>query len=186
MYMAGPIIDAYNPGTGNAVTDWRQLSDTIISFTPNSKWAFALDGDYGFGPRDYGFSCSEAATSAKPRPQGVTPCAAIPAPAKNWWAVAGYAKYNFTPKSNLAVRYEYYGDPDGYSCLLSDCSFGHGQEVTTDYSYNLTKNLLVRGEYRYDFASQPSFERQPDSSPVKEQNTVTLGLIYSFASPAKE
>jgi hypothetical protein len=41
--------------------------------------------------------------------------------------------------------------------------------------------LLVRGEYRYDFASEPVFEKGVFGS-VKEQNTATLGFVYSFSS----
>jgi Putative beta-barrel porin-2, OmpL-like. bbp2 len=169
VYMAGPVIDAYNPGL-KVISDWKQLSDTIISYTPNSKWAFVVDGDYGFGPRYY--NCLGL-------------CVVTPAKIK-WWGVAGYAKYNFNPKSNFAVRYEYYGDPNGYTGLLLGSSGngqGHAQEVTGTYSYNLTSGLLVRGEYRYDFASQPLFLKGNNfSSLVKEQNTATLGLVYSFSS----
>jgi hypothetical protein len=174
MYMAGPVVDAY---TNKTVTDWKQLSDTIISFTPNSKWAFMLDGNYGFGPRYYSF-CDDAVISGQPRPQGLPICGE--SPAVKWWGAAGYAKYSFTPKSNLAVRYEYYQDPDGYTGLLFGDP-GHAQEVTATYSYNLTSGLLVRGEYRYDFASEPVFEKGVFGS-VKEQNTATLGFVYSFSS----
>jgi Putative beta-barrel porin-2, OmpL-like. bbp2 len=176
MYMAGPVIDAYNFNTqGNryTISDWKQLSDTIISYTPNSKWAFAIDGDYGFGPRSY--SCEGSCVAS---------------PAVKWWGPAGYAKYNFSPKSNFAVRYEYYEDPNGYTGLLVDptdgdsLGGGHAQEVTGTYSYNLTSSLLVRTEYRHDFASQPIFLKGSGST-VKEQNTATLGFVYSFSSPTK-
>jgi hypothetical protein len=179
MYMAGPVTDAYN-ASPRAVSDWKQLSDTIISYTPNSKWAFVLDGDYGFGPRSY--DC--VFPDAQPRPQGGFVCtgALVPLPAVKWWGTAGYAKYNFSPKSNFAARYEYYGDPNGYSGLVGGPGFG--QEFTGTYSYNLTSGLLVRAEYRYDFASQPIFERGGDSF-VKEQHTATLGFVYSFNSPTK-
>ncbi len=164
LYMAGPVIDSYNPFP-RAITDWKQLSDTIISYTPNSKWAFVVDGDYGFGPRTYSFNESEQL---------------VPSPAVKWWGVAGYAKYNFNPKSNFAVRYEYYGDPNGYSGLLLGGN-GHAQEVTGTYSYNLTSGLLVRAEYRYDFASLPIFLKGSNAF-VKQQNTAVLGLVYSFSS----
>lgn len=168
MYMAGPVIDAHNiNAAGNlyTVTDWKQLSDTIITYTPNSKWAFAIDGDYGFGPRFY--ACEEGD-------------GCVESPATKWWGTAGYAKYNFSPKSYLAARYEYYADPQGYTGLGAD----HAQEVTGTYSYNLTSGLQVRAEYRYDFASSPIFLKG-SSSLVKEQNTATLGFIYSFNSPTK-
>jgi len=160
LYMAGPVVDNY---TNKVVSDWKQLSDTIISFTPNSKWAFVVDGDYGFGPRYY--NCEEGC---------------VESPAVKWWGVAGYAKYNFNPKSNFAVRYEYYSDPNGYSGLLFGDN-GHAHEVTGTYSYNLTSGLLVRGEYRYDNASLPIFRRGVFGS-VNDQHTATLGLVYSFSS----
>jgi len=121
-------------------------------------------------------------SSSQPRPQG-GPILYCPSPAVKWWGVAGYGKYNFNAKSNFAVRYEYYGDPDGYTGLLSGDP-GHGQEFTGTYSYNLTSGLLVRAEYRYDFAGLPIFERGSGTS-VKEQHTATLGFVYSFNSPTK-
>lgn len=176
MYMAGPVIDAYNLNTLDnpyTINDWKQLSDTIIAYTPNTKWAFAIDGDYGFGPRSY--ACEGTCTAS---------------PAVKWWGPAGYAKYTFTPKSSFAVRYEYYDDPQGYTGLLVDpisgasLGGGHAQEVTGTYSYNLTSGLLVRAEYRYDFASQPIFLKGSGGA-IKEQNTAVLGFVYSFNSPTK-
>jgi hypothetical protein len=185
-YMAGPVIDAYNYnnlGNQYAVTDWKQIYDTVISYTPNSSWAFMINGDYGFGPRYYDFSCLDAVVSAaQPRPQGIGPIPYCQSPATKWWGVAGYGKYNFSDKSNFAVRYEYYGDPDGYTGLVGGPGFG--QEFTGTYSYNLISGLLVRAEYRYDFASQPTFLRGSGAF-VKEQHTATLGFMYSFSSPTK-
>jgi hypothetical protein len=153
-YYGGPVIVGSN-GTGTAtVNDWKHLSDTVIGYTPNAKWAFQLNGDYG------------ALVTA---PKDLT-----------WWGVAGYAKYTFSPKTNFAVRYEYYDDADGFTGLLFGTP-GFAQEVTGTYSYNLTSALLVRGEYRYDFASSPIFQNGPTRF-VKEQNTAYLSFVYSFSS----
>jgi hypothetical protein len=168
-YFAGPVVDAYNYSADSdvPVTDWKQLSDTVIGYTPNAKWAFQLNGDYGFGPRFYSY----------PGEDGFP----VPGAATNWWGVAGYAKYTLSPKTNFAVRYEFYNDTDGYTGVLFGDP-GHAQEVTGTLSYNLTSALLVRGEYRYDFASEPIFERSAGQSDVKEQNTATLSFVYSFSS----
>jgi Putative beta-barrel porin-2, OmpL-like. bbp2 len=169
-YSAGPVTDAYTFGL-TTVNDWKQLSDTVISYTPNAKWAFMLNGDYGFGPQNWTCTVGGCAKSG---------------PQATWWGLASYGKYTFNPKSNFALRYEYYGDPQGYSGLLyqpatgSFLGGGFAQEVTGTYSYNVTSNLLVRAEYRYDFASQPMFEKGLAS--VKEQNTAVLGFVYSFSS----
>jgi hypothetical protein len=174
-YMAGPVQDSYTcnfteSSNCTSLNDWKQISDTVISYTPNAKWAFMLNGDYGFGPKNW--DCT-----------GAQPVCSTVGPQATWWGVAGYGKYTINPKSYFAVRYEYYGDPQGYSCLVDDCSAGFGQEVTGTYSYNITSGLQVRGEYRYDFASQPTFQRGADfNNFVKEQNTATLGFIYSFSS----
>ncbi len=159
-YFAGPVIDAY-PTNTSTINDWKQLSDTVISYTPNAKWAFALNGDYGFGPQAW--SCD-------------TTCAKS-GPLEKWWGTAGYAKYTISPKAYFAFRYEYYEDPQGYTGLGAN----HAQEATSTYSYNLTSGLQVRGEYRYDFASSPIFPKGGNDF-VKEQNTATLGFIYSFSS----
>ena len=43
-YMAGPE-------TNNLNNDWRQLSDTVITYSPTSKLSFIVNGDYGRGDR---------------------------------------------------------------------------------------------------------------------------------------
>jgi hypothetical protein len=179
-YFAGPVIDAIAEG-GTTINDWKQLSDTVIGYTPNAKWAFALNGDYGFGPKTYGEEDDDGA---------IVHPAALPegwvqtGPAVNWWGVAGYAKYTLSPKAYFAARYEYYSDPDGFTFAGDDdpADHYHAQEATATYAYNLTSGFQVRGEYRYDFTSQPIFEVGGGERAVKQQNTATLGFIYSFSS----
>jgi len=180
-YFAGPVTGATG-FNGATLNDWKQISDTVISYTPNSKWAFMLNGDYGFGPRFYDLVSCDSAVSHGPRPQGFTNFCSV-SPAVNWWGVAGYAKYTLSPKTNFAVRYEYYDDPDGYTGITFG-DRGWTQEVTGTYSYNLTSALLIRGEYRYDFASLPIFAQSFSSNvvAVKEQNTATISFVYNFSS----
>lgn len=173
-YFAGPVTDAFGSGS-KTFNDWKQVSDTVIGYTPNAKWALQVNGDYGFGPKFYtGEFCDESVVVAE---GGPIVCTA--GPAIKYWGVAGYAKYTLSPKTNFAVRYEYFDDPDGYACV-TDCDRGRAQEVTGTYSYNLTSALLVRGEYRYDFASEPIF--YTGSRDVKSQNTAYLSFVYSFSS----
>lgn len=153
-YYGGPVIIGSNVDGTLTNNAWRHLSDTVIGYTLNSKWAFQINGDYG---------------ALILQPKNFT-----------WWGVAPYVKYTFSPKANFAVRYEYYDDPNGYTGILLGAP-GAAQEVTGTYSYNLTSGLLVRGEYRYDFAQQPIFQSGPTNF-VKEQNTVYLSFVYSFSS----
>jgi hypothetical protein len=181
-YFAGPVTGGFGVN-GESLNDWKQISDTVIGYTPNAKWAFQINGDYGFGPKFYetGSNCDDARVSSGPRPEGfVESC--LPGPSVSWWGVAAYAKYNWTPKTNFAVRYEYYDDPDGYTGLTFG-DRGWAQEITGTYSYNLTSALLIRGEYRYDFASLPIFAQSFSNFKfVKEQNTATVSFVYTFSS----
>ncbi len=150
-YYGGPVIVGGTSTT--TINDWKHLSDTVIGYTPNSKWAFQVNGDFA------GLVHS---------PNNLT-----------YWGVAPYAKYTINPKSNFAVRYEYFDDPDGLAGLLLGAS-GFAQEVTGTYSYNLTSALLVRGEYRYDFAKDPIFQK--GATLVKQQDTAYISFVYSFSS----
>lgn len=153
------ITETYYAGPVDATDYWRQLSDTIISFAPNSKWAFAINGDYG---RDVEYSGG---------------------PVAQWWGPAGYVKYAFGTNDNLAVRYEYYGDPEGLTMFGGfGYNSGHAQEVTTTYTHMLANSLMTRFEYRYDFASQPIFQRGAIPNAVNTQNSITIGMVYSFTS----
>jgi len=173
-YFVGPVIDAFGSGS-KTFNDWKQVSDTVIGYTPNAKWAFQVNGDYGFGPKYYsGEFCDDSVVAEG----GTITCAA--GPMIKYWGAAGYAKYTWSPKTNFAARYEYFDDTDGYTCLLVDCDNGWAQEVTGTYSYNLTSALLIRGEYRYDWASEPTF--YTGSRDVKSQNTAYLSFVYSFSS----
>jgi hypothetical protein len=188
-YFAGPVTRGFAE-SGATINDWKQISDTVIAYTPNAKWAFQINGDYGFGPRFSNQFCDEATVATSfPRPEGGVTCSEV-APVSNWWGVAGYAKYTLSPKTNFAVRYEYYDDPNGFTGLIVDPFNGESgfpgwaQEVTGTISYNITSALLLRGEYRYDFASLPVFAQSFSSTvgAVKQQNTATISFVYSFSS----
>lgn len=153
------FTETYYAGPVNYIDYWRQLSDSIISYSPNSKVSFAINGDYGRDAKSAG------------------------GPIADWWGPAGYVKYALGPNDNIAVRYEYYDDPEGLT-LFNGFGFnsGHAQEVTTTYTHMIASSLMTRFEYRYDFASQPIFQKGAIPDAVKNQNSVVIGLVYSFSS----
>jgi hypothetical protein len=179
-YFAGPVADDFKcdfteSSNCPVLSDWKQLSDTVISYTPNAKWSFTLNGDYGFGPHKWDCTGSTAQN-----------CHTVGMQA-TWWGVAGYAKYTIDPKSYFAVRYEYYNDPEDYTFSggddLNPADRLHDQEATGTYAYNVTSGLQVRAEYRYDYFSEPFFQNGANfDHSVKEQNSAFLAFIYSFSS----
>jgi maltoporin len=63
----------------------------------------------------------------------------------HWWAVVGYAMYDWTDNQMGALRYEYFDDTDGARF------FGISMWSLT-YTHNITiaENLMIRPEIRYN------------------------------------
>jgi putative OmpL-like beta-barrel porin-2 len=51
-------------------------------------------------------------------------------------------------------------------------------EVTETLERRVSGSLITRFEFRRDMSNEPSFTK--GSSPVKSQNTVAAGLVYTF------
>ena len=145
-YMAGPE-QASN-------SDWRQLSDTVITYTPTSKWSFMVNGDYGRGDRVAGL---------------IRPVF--------WTGVAGYVKYVVNPKYTFATRYEYYNDHDGFTTG----TIQHFNGITETFEHTIAGHILTRLEYRRDMSNQPTFLKGANT-PVMAQDTATAGLVFMFDS----
>ncbi len=97
-----------------------------------------------------------------------------------WKGVALYGKYVLTPKSDVAVRGEVYYDPEGYTtgAAFPKATF---KEITLTYEYDLFANLMIRGEFRDDFANGPMFISASTPDPVRtSQPTLLVGAIVMF------
>ena len=153
-YMAGP------EGNNNN-SNLRQLSDTVITYSPNSKLSFILNGDYGRGDR----FITNPITNTFSAPVF-------------WTGAAGYVRYAFNDKSAFATRYEYYDDPDGFT--LGTLVPTHINEFTATFERLMAHHIISRFEFRRDMSSQPNFLK--GNTPVQDQNTMTAGLVYTFDS----
>jgi hypothetical protein len=95
-----------------------------------------------------------------------------------WTGVAGYVRYAFTSTSAFSTRYEYYDDHDGFT--TGTLVPTHFHEFTTTFEKLLAHHIISRFEFRRDMSNQPSFLK--GNNPVKDQNTLTAGLVYTFDS----
>jgi hypothetical protein len=150
-YMAGPEQNNLN-------NDWRQLSDTVITYSPTSKLSFNLNGDYGRGDRT-----TDPLTGIVSRPV-------------YWTGVAGYVRYAFSGTSAFSTRYEYYDDHDGFTTGTVQ----HLNEFTTTVERLVAHHIISRIEFRRDFSNQPVFFK--GTTPVLAQNTLTAGMVFTFDS----
>lgn len=153
-YMAGPEENGTN-------SNLRQLSDTVITYTPNSKLSFMVNGDYGRGDR----FVTDPVLNTFSHPVF-------------WTGVAGYVKYAFSSTSAFATRYEYYDDHDGFTTGLLVPT--HFNEFTMTLERLVAHHIISRFEYRRDMSNQPVFLK--GTNPVLDQNTLTAGLVFTFDS----
>jgi hypothetical protein len=139
------------PGATPADGDnWRNLSDTVVTFTPNAKLTLTANGDYGRSQKPLGFTH-----------------------AVDWSGIAGYAKYQYTPLWALAGRYEYYNDHTGFTTSTAQ----HINEVTGTLERKFVQHLVSRFEYRFDDSNQKFFQKGA-SRLANTQQTVMAGLIF--------
>jgi hypothetical protein len=170
-WLGGPGAVALTGPGGAIATDggnWRNLLDTVITYTPRAKLLLATWGDYG---RSEGFTGFRKSVE--------------------WSGLAGYAKYQFHPRYAIATRYEYYSDPDGvttggFQTVNGSAIFvptrQHINEVTGTVEARIAQHLIARTEFRHDVSNQPVFLK--GNTPVLGQSTVAAGLIFVM-EPAK-
>lgn len=151
-YLAGPEENGTN-------SNLRQLSDTVLTYSPTTKLSFMLNGDYGRGDRYL-----------------IDPVANTFSHPVFWTGVGGYVKYSFNTTSSFSTRYEYYDDRDGFTTGLLVPT--HFNEFTATWERLMAHHIISRFEFRRDMSNQPVFLK--GSNPVTDQNTLSAGLVYTF------
>jgi hypothetical protein len=150
-YMAGPETSDVN-------SNWRHLSDTVVTYSPSGRLSFIVNYDYGRGDR--------LATSSKP---------------VHWTGAAGYVRYILNGTNALATRYEYYNDKYGVTTggFLNPTP-QHLNGFTQTYEHLLAHHIMTRFEFRRDISNQPVFVK--GTTPVTAQNTAMAGFVFMFDS----
>ncbi len=146
-YMAGPEAN-------NDKSHWRQLWDTVATYSPTGKLSLMANYDYARGDLMKG----------------------IRDPAY-WSGIAGYVRYALNSKYTVATRYEYYDDHNGFTTGNA----AHIQEFTGTFQRTIASHILTNLEFRRDFSNQPVFTKGA-ATPVTAQTTATAGLVFTFDS----
>jgi hypothetical protein len=72
----------------------------------------------------------------------------------SWYGASLMAKYDLSPKMGIAVRGEYFGDPDGARIGVAEVNY---MEATVGVSHKCGDNAEFRAEVRADMASEDVF-----------------------------
>ena len=128
----------------------RNLLDSTLLLTPNSKFNAYINADYGRNNHalDKGYD--------------------------DWYGIAGAAHYQATGHIAFAGRAEIFNDKTGFETgtkqILKEGT------ITGEYKYN--DHLLARLEFRHDASDAPFFNRGAQQAVSHGMTTATLGLMY--------
>jgi len=120
-YMAGPEQP-------NDSVDWRQLADTVATYTVTPKFSLMANYDYG----------TDTVSGAR----------------VHWDGVGGYARYQANKYVALSPRVEWYSDPSGFTTGTVQAL----KEVTGTLELKPTDTFMWRIEYRTDFSDSAVFK----------------------------
>ena len=126
----------------------RNLIDSTLLLTPNSKVSLYINGDYGRDNR-------------------------IAGGYDDWYGLAGAVKFQLTKQIAITPRAEFFNDKTGFSTGTKQV-LKEGT-ITGEYKYN--DHFIGRVEYRHDASDKPFFDRGAQPASVKAMSTFTLGLI---------
>ena len=140
-YYVGPN----NPGT---TSGQRNLVDSTLLLTPNSKVNYYINVDYAQNNFAGGGSA-------------------------NWYGIAGAATIHLNGKFAITPRAEIFDDHNGFTTGTRQ-SIKEGT-LTGEYKYN--DHLIGRLEYRHDSSNAPFFDRGAQMAVVNGQNTFTVALM---------
>lgn len=147
------------PGHG-----YRNLFDTTVLLTPNSKFNSYINYDYGQN--------RDSIVGTPPHTRGDKKI-------NDWQGIAFAAHQQITATTAVAGRYEYFTDPQGFETGSAQ----HLNEFTGTFEYNVPKlpqSLVSRAEFRHDQSDEPFFHKN-STGMVDGQSTVTVGLILILA-----
>ena len=93
----------------------------------------------------------------------------------DWWGAAGAVHVQASAKNAIALRAEYFTDPEGVQTGTAQ----NLVEGTFTYEYKWVEGLLMRVEYRCDVSNKNYFDKLASQS-TDQQQTVTVAFIAFF------
>ena len=148
-YIGGP--EGPNQDSGS---NWRNLSDTILTYTANKQVSLAANYDY-----------------AQDKLGSTT---------STWQGIAGYLRYQPMDWFALTPRVEYFDDKDAFATGVAQ----KVKEATVTFEFKHKDGVMMRLEYRHDMSDTPFFIKNTNTALEKKQDTLTFGFVYAFSTKA--
>jgi Putative beta-barrel porin-2, OmpL-like. bbp2 len=162
------------PENFNTTSGLRNLIDATLLLTPPGKYNAYFNYDYGQNKDGMYTSSACEGTCGDTKTH-------------DWWGAAGALHAQANPKNAIALRAEYFNDPDGTittGTFLSPGMPQHLYEGTFTYEYKWVEGALMRVEYRIDESNINFFNKQSHAGltpgAVDQQQTLTIAFIAFF------
>ena len=150
--------DVYTgPANYSAQHGYRNLFDTTVLLTPNSKFNAYINYDIGANKDSVYHGVGDSKTNL-------------------WQGIAFAAHQQITSKIAGAARIEVFDDRDGFSTGAAQTL----KEFTATGEYHWPLGLIARAEYRHDWSDTPYFHKGANNM-VDSQDTFTIGLMAILA-----
>jgi hypothetical protein len=91
----------------------------------------------------------------------------------NWYGLVGYAIVQPMDKMQVALRGEWFDDPDGVRTGVGQTLW----EVTPTFTYNVSDHLVFRTEYRHDESNKRYFSTGSGATVRGQDLVLTEGII---------
>jgi hypothetical protein len=165
-WLSWTINDEFGP-TQPQNTALREMVDSFVTYTP---------------PIIPGLSITEEAYYASQQgPAEILPEFPFIVPAYiphsvHWWGDGVWIAYNITNRLQAGLRGEYFDDADGFRTGILQQLW----EITFGLNYKLTKQTMVRWEFRHDQSTDSPFPTHANEPDLAGMNTMLWTAMYSF------
>jgi len=141
----------YGPERTDNDSDPRSLVDLVAIWKTTDRLTVGVNADYG-------------------EEEG----AVLPGETATWSGVAGYLRATAAGPFSLALRGEYFADPDGARTGVPQFL----AEGTVTPELRMSPRLFMRSDLRVDHSNRDAFEK--GSGNVARQPTISFEVIYAF------
>ncbi|MGA2753093.1 MAG: outer membrane beta-barrel protein [Terracidiphilus sp.] len=152
------------PENANTTNGLRNLIDTTLLLTPPGKTNAYINFDYGRN-QDGTYACGTSSET------GICGDSKL----NDWWGAAGAVHIQASAKNAIALRGEYFTDPQGFQTGTAQ----NLVEGTFTYEYKWVEGALMRVEYRCDASNKQFFDKLANQTSSLQQ-TVTVAFIAFF------
>jgi len=93
-----------------------------------------------------------------------------------WYGYAAIAKYDFNDTYSISLRGEYFRDDEGVRVGIKQAM----KEVTITPEIRLANGIILRPEYRHEWAGSKTFDSHHVMTNRKTQDTIAFAIMYAW------